>query len=91
MASTNTAARSRSLQTPIGLVQRFVALIPGLLLLGAVGYAGKFIEQFSTSIPKPITSLFPTLNTVLWAIVIGLIIANTVGHPAHLPARRGHL
>ena len=66
---------------PETLVRRFTALIPGLLLLGAVGYAGKFIEQSIGAYTKARHITFPNIEYVLWAIVIGLIIANTVGIP----------
>ena len=53
----------------------------GLLLLGAVGYAGKFIEQSIAHYTKANHITFPNIEYVLWAIVIGLVIANTVGVP----------
>src|ERR1700733_10128059 len=61
--------------------QRAIALIPGLLLLAAVGYAGKFIEQSINPYAKAHHTPFPDIEFVLWAIVIGLVIANTVGVP----------
>jgi uncharacterized integral membrane protein (TIGR00698 family) len=64
-----------------GLVRRVVELIPGLLLLAAVGYAGKFIEQSISAYTKSHHITFPNIEYVLWAIVIGLIIANTTGIP----------
>jgi uncharacterized integral membrane protein (TIGR00698 family) len=65
----------------IGLGRRIAALIPGLLLLAAVGYAGKFIEQSIGAYTKARHIAFPNIEYVLWAIVLGLIIANTVGIP----------
>ena len=64
-----------------GLARRIVDLIPGLLLLAAVGYAGKFIEQSIAAYTKSHHITFPNIEYVLWAIVIGLIIANTTGVP----------
>jgi len=61
------------------LASRTVALIPGLLLLAAVGYAGKFIEQSILAYTKSHHTTFPDIEYVLWAIVIGLVIANTTG------------
>ncbi len=58
-----------------------VSLIPGLLLLAVVGYAGKFIEQSIARYTKANHITFPNIEYVLWAIVIGLVIANTVGIP----------
>jgi uncharacterized integral membrane protein (TIGR00698 family) len=65
---------------------RIIELIPGLLLLGAVGYAGKFIEQSIAAYTKSNHITFPNIEYVLWAIVIGLIIANTIGIPRILQA-----
>ena len=65
----------------IGLGRRIAALIPGLLLLATVGYAGKFIEQSIGAYTKARHIAFPNIEYVLWAIVLGLIIANTVGIP----------
>jgi uncharacterized integral membrane protein (TIGR00698 family) len=60
----------------------WLGLIPGLLLLAAVGLAGKFIEQSITRYGKAHHLALPNIEYVLWAILIGLIIANTVGVPA---------
>ena len=62
-------------------VQRAIAPVPGLLLLAAVGYAGKIIEQSIAAYTKGHHITFPNIEYVLWAIVIGLIISNTVGVP----------
>jgi uncharacterized integral membrane protein (TIGR00698 family) len=78
MATAVTSARSAS---PTGLARRFIELIPGLLLLAAVGYAGKFIEQSIAAYTKSHHVTFPNIEYVLSAIVIGLIIANTTGVP----------
>jgi uncharacterized integral membrane protein (TIGR00698 family) len=67
--------------TPVSLARRSLALIPGLLLLAAVGYAGKIIEQSIAAYTKSQHIRFPNIEYVLWAIVIGLIIANTIGVP----------
>ncbi len=61
---------------------RLLALIPGVLLLGAVGFAGKFIEQFIAQYGKAHHLVLPNIEYVLWAILIGLVISNTVGVPA---------
>src|ERR1700722_8604471 len=57
-------------------------LIPGILLLAVVGYAGKFIEHFIASYGKAHHLILPNIEYVLWAILIGLAISNTVGVPA---------
>jgi uncharacterized integral membrane protein (TIGR00698 family) len=60
----------------------WLGLIPGLLLLAAVGYGGKFIEQFIARYGKAHHLVLPNIEYVLWAILIGLLIANTVGLPS---------
>jgi hypothetical protein len=60
------------------------ALIPGILLLAVVGYGGKFIEQFIAHYGKAHHLVLPNTEYVLWAILIGLVISNTVGIPAIL-------
>ncbi len=57
-------------------------LIPGILLLAVVGYAGKFIEQFIARYGKAHHMVLPNIEYVLWAILIGLAISNTIGVPA---------
>src|ERR1700692_1994791 len=64
------------------LFRRVARLIPGLFLLIAVGYAGKFIEQSVARYGKAHHLVLPNIEYVLWAIVIGLVISNTVGVPA---------
>jgi uncharacterized integral membrane protein (TIGR00698 family) len=62
--------------------EKALRLIPGLLLLGAVGYAGKWIEQFIAHYGKAHHLVLPNIEYVLWAILLGLAIANTAGVPA---------
>ncbi len=59
----------------------FLRLLPGVLLLAVVGYAGKFIEQFISRYGKAHHLVLPNIEYVLWAILIGLLIANTAGVP----------
>ncbi len=66
---------------PIALGRRIIEFIPGILLLAAVGYAGKFIEQAIAGYTKSHHIVFPNIEYVLWAIGLGLILANTVGIP----------
>ncbi len=61
---------------------RIAALIPGVLLLAAVGFAGKFVEQFIARYGKAHHIVLPNIEYVLWAILFGLILSNTVGVPA---------
>src|SRR5207237_2743628 len=60
---------------------RFLRVIPGVLLLAAVGYAGKLLEANVGKYAKAHHWTFPNIEYVLWAIVIGLAISNTVGIP----------
>jgi uncharacterized integral membrane protein (TIGR00698 family) len=60
---------------------RFFGLIPGSLLLLAVGYAGKFIEQSMAHYGKAHHLVLPNIEYVLWAILLGLAISNTIGVP----------
>jgi uncharacterized integral membrane protein (TIGR00698 family) len=62
-------------------VRRFVQLIPGVLLLAAIGYLGKFIEQSISTYGKAHHLHLPNIEYVLWAIVIGLVVSNTIGIP----------
>ena len=62
-------------------VRRAVGLIPGLLLLFAVGFGGKFIERAIAAYTKSHHIIFPNIEYVLWAIVIGLLLSNTIGIP----------
>jgi len=66
----------------ISLLNLIIALVPGVLLLAAVGYTGKFIEQFIARSGKAHHVVLPNIEYVLWAILIGLIISNTIGVPA---------
>jgi uncharacterized integral membrane protein (TIGR00698 family) len=56
-------------------------LLPGIALLAVVGYAGKFVEHFLNTYAKTHHITFPNIEYVLWAILFGVVIANTVGVP----------
>jgi uncharacterized integral membrane protein (TIGR00698 family) len=60
---------------------QFLRVIPGILLLAAVGYAGKLLEQNVGAHAKSHHWVFPNIEYVLWAILLGLLISNTVGVP----------
>jgi uncharacterized integral membrane protein (TIGR00698 family) len=81
MATSVPSAGPLNLSQPVGFGRKIVALLPGLLLLTAVGYGGKIIEQSIATYTKARHIPFPNIEYVLWAIVIGLAIANTVGIP----------
>ncbi|HXC95193.1 MAG TPA: putative sulfate exporter family transporter [Edaphobacter sp.] len=58
-----------------------LGLLPGIALLAVVGLAGKFVERFLNTWTKAHHITFPNIEYVLWAILFGIIIANTVGVP----------
>jgi uncharacterized integral membrane protein (TIGR00698 family) len=58
-----------------------LGLLPGIALLAAVGYAGKFIEQSIAHYAKAHHRVLPNIEYVLWAILIGILISNTLGVP----------
>ena len=61
--------------------RRLIELLPGIGLLLVIGYGGKVIEQSITAYGKANHLALPNFEYVLWAIVIGLIVANTIGVP----------
>ena len=77
MAASTSLPRVESDRAPIKIVQ----LVPGILLLAAVGYAGKFLEKFLNAYAKAHHWTFPNIEYVLWAIVIGLVISNILSVP----------
>src|SRR5258708_12707645 len=60
---------------------QFLRLTPGVLLVGAVGYGGKLLEKNVGAYARAHHWTFPNIEYVLWAIVLGLVISNTVGVP----------
>jgi len=77
--ATNVVAISNEKQGTLG---RVAGLIPGILLLAAIGLAAKWIEQSINGYTKTHHIVFPNIEYVLWAIVIGLIIGNLIKLPA---------
>jgi uncharacterized integral membrane protein (TIGR00698 family) len=59
----------------------FLGLLPGITLLFAVGYAGKVIEQSIARYGKTHHLILPNIEYVLWSILLGVLIANTIGLP----------
>jgi len=60
----------------------WVQIVPGTILLAAVGFAGKIAEQSIAVYGRAHQLTLPNIEYVLWAIVFGLIVSNTVGVPA---------
>jgi len=78
MASTSIAVpQAPSLPPALTLLR----VVPGVLLLGAIGYLGKFIEQSINAYAKAHHLTIPNIEYVLWAILIGLVVSNTIGVP----------
>ena len=55
--------------------QQLLALIPGTLLLFAIGLAGKGLESLGILL-RAHHHYFPRVEYVLWAIILGLLISN---------------
>jgi uncharacterized integral membrane protein (TIGR00698 family) len=53
--------------------------VPGILLLIAVGLLGKYAQIWWNTFAKHEHWRVPDIEYVLWAIVIGLLITNTIG------------
>ncbi|GAB2684319.1 YeiH family protein [Nocardia thraciensis] len=68
------AAESGALRGPL-------AYLPGIALLIAVGLLGKYAQVWVNDLTHDRGWRFPDIEYVLWAIIFGLIIANTVGVP----------
>lgn len=66
---------------PINPYLHVVRLVPGVLLLAAIGYAAKLLEQNISRYAKAHHLVIPNIEYVLWAILIGLVLANTVKIP----------
>src|SRR5216117_1820703 len=61
---------------------QWVQIVPGTLLLAVIGFAGKVTEQSIAAYGKAHNLTLPNIEYVLWAIVFGLVVSNTVGVPA---------
>ena len=61
--------------------QRIFEPLPGVALLAAIGLLGKFIEQRIALYGKSHHLHLPNIEYVLWAILIGVVVANTFGVP----------
>ncbi len=60
-------------------IRTVLGLVPGVALLAIIGYCGKLIEANIALFGKAHHMALPNIEYVLWAIVIGLLISNTVG------------
>lgn len=53
--------------------------VPGILLLISVGVLGKYAQIWWNALAKRQHWTVPDIEYVLWAILIGLLVANTIG------------
>ena len=74
-ATTREIRSTRLAEQPFSLP----ALVPGIGLLAVVGFAGKLTERAINTYTKAHHITFPNIEYVLWAILFGILIANTVG------------
>ncbi len=65
--------------TSLALPQRIARIIPGVLLLFGLGYAGKLAETGVKSLAKTTGMALPNIEYVLWAIIFGLVVGNLFG------------
>lgn len=61
---------------------KILGLVPGIALLAGIGFLGKVIEQSLNAYAKAHHLHVPNIEYVLWAILIGLVVSNTVGLPS---------
>jgi uncharacterized integral membrane protein (TIGR00698 family) len=58
-----------------------LSIVPGVLLLAVIGYSAKILERSVNGYAKTHHWTFPNIEYVLWAILIGLVISNTLAIP----------
>ncbi|MGO4516006.1 YeiH family protein [Terriglobus sp. 2YAB30_2] len=54
-------------------------LLPGIALLFGIGFLGKLIEHEFTHLRTEYHLRLPQIEYVLWAIILGLIVSNSIG------------
>jgi uncharacterized integral membrane protein (TIGR00698 family) len=59
----------------------WIGILPGVALLVVIGYFGKLTEEAIATYGKAHHQALPNIEYVLWAILFGLIVSNTVGVP----------
>ena len=59
----------------------FLRLLPGILLLALIGYAGKLTEQAIARYGKAHHLALPNIEYVLWSILFGALISNLIEIP----------
>ncbi len=66
---------------PLRPFNKLMQFVPGVALLAAIGLLGKLIEQSIAIYAKSHHLRLPNIEYVLWAILIGLVIGNTIDLP----------
>lgn len=80
MAASSIAIDSlRPRPKPLQFLRRVIDIVPGFLLLAAVGYSGKIVEHSIGTYGKVHHVTLPNIEYVLWAILFGLAISNILG------------
>jgi uncharacterized integral membrane protein (TIGR00698 family) len=64
---------------PTSAFRRLLVILPGLLLLVGIGLLGKITEKSIAAYSKSHHLVIPNIEYVLWAILFGMIVSNTVG------------
>ncbi|HEV7581001.1 MAG TPA: YeiH family protein [Mycobacterium sp.] len=77
--STTRIEPEETLDEPAFTSRQPLDYVPGILLLIAVGLLGKYAQIWWNTLAKHERWRVPDIEYVLWAIVIGLLITNTIG------------
>ncbi|WP_445165351.1 YeiH family protein [Mycolicibacterium sp. Dal123E01] len=76
---TTTDIAQNTEEQPIFTSRNLLDYVPGVLLLIGIGLLGKYAQIWWNALAKKEHWTVPDIEYVLWAIVIGLLITNTVG------------
>jgi uncharacterized integral membrane protein (TIGR00698 family) len=77
--STTEIEHDEAFAEPSFVSKRPLEYVPGILLLIGVGLLGKYAQIWWNALAKHEHWRVPDIEYVLWAIVIGLLITNTIG------------
>jgi uncharacterized integral membrane protein (TIGR00698 family) len=78
MSAVSAPSTSAPSTTRHGLA-RAASVVPGIVLLFAVGFAGKLAEQEMKAFGKAHHTALPNIEYVFWAILFGLVIGHAFG------------
>jgi uncharacterized membrane protein YadS len=79
MVAASSVAIASPRPRPVEFFKRVIDIVPGFLLLAAVGYSGKLVERGIGTYGKVHHVTLPNIEYVLWAILFGLAISNIFG------------